>query len=213
MISKTTVLVFILIAVACSSPQSLPPASIDRPPHPSNEVAGNFIHSAHIPNLRYQENVKAYSLGRRIDSTDSSIMHEAGIIYRVENNSAWNLQPGLPSKVPFGDQPPVSVQDNESLLRAEIEVKANEQRALYKYLKKAAEKANGQIDALKESANISRGLLTQNNTLKEKLLQSEQSNKKLSENLLRLKEQLNALMKFYQKKEAEKIKPQFRRKP
>ena len=84
---------------------------------------------------------------------------------------------------------------------------------LYKYLKKAADKANSQIDALKESANISRGLLTQNTVLKEKLILSQENNKQLSENLLKLKEQVQSLMKFYQQKEEEKIKSQFRRKP
>ncbi len=211
--AKTFSLTFILIAVACSSPQSSPPTATDRPPHFSNEVSGNFIHSSDMPDLRHRDTVKAYSLGRRIDDSDNSIMHEGNIIYRVENDSAWNLQPGIPEKLPFGDQPPVSVKDNEGLLRAEIEVKANEQRALYRYLKNAADKASGQIDALKESAKISRELLTQNKALKEKLSLSEQNNKELTENLLQLKEQLQSLMKFHQQKEEEKLKSKFRRTP
>jgi len=196
--------------VACSSPQSIPPSSHDRPPH-FNEVSGNYIHADETPLLRHEESLKAYSLGRRVDHNDSSIMHEESIIYRVENDSAWNLQPGIPAKLPYGDKNPKTVKDDMSLIQAEIEVKANEQRALYNYLKKASQKANGQIDALKESAKISRELLEQNKALKEKLLLSQQSNKSLTEDLIRLKKQVQALMKFYQQKQEEKIKSQFRR--
>ena len=210
--SQLYILTIILIAVACSSPQGIPPSSHDRPPH-FNEVSGNFIHADKTPSLRHEESVKAYTLGRRIDHNDSSIMHEESIIYRVENDSAWNLQPGIPEKLPFGDQKQVFQKDDPRLLKAEIEVKANEQRALYKYLKKAAEKADGQIDALKESAKISRSLLEQNKALKAKLLLSQQTNKRLTHDLSRLKEQVQALMKFYQQKQQEKIKSQFRRKP
>ena len=207
---KATFLVSILIwAAACTSkvPPQLPP----RPPLFINEVSGSSVRTADMPLLRYGENIKAYSVGRHIDPADPSVMHEGSIVYRIERDSAWNLQPGLPPKIPFAGEAAKSVGDNEDALRAEIEVKANEQRLLYRYIKEASEEAAGQMDALQSSAQISRKLLEQNKLLKGRLSESELKNKKLQADLSKVKDQLQVLLKFYKKTQEEKIQSKFRR--
>jgi hypothetical protein len=208
MINKITALVLLIISVACTSKQ----AEIKVVTLPAiNKSIGAVIHQTDKSKLRYGEALKAYSLGRSVDPLDNSVMHEAGILYRLESSSAWNLQPGLPLNMPY-TEPEQKNQDNVEQLKAEIEVKANEQRALYNYLKQAADKASGQIDVLQESTAISHKLLAQNKLLKEKLSFSETQKIKLTEDLLKLKKQIAILLKFYQQKEADKIKSQFRRK-
>ena len=209
---KTLFLLSVLIsAAACSN--STPPQhfSLSERPPLFHEVSGNNIRSVDKPRLRHGETLKAYSLGRRVDAADPSLMHESSIIYRIENDSSWNLQPGLPPKIPFAGESPLIVGDNEDALRAEIEVKANEQRQLYKYMKNASEQVAVQIKDLQSSANISLKLLEQNKLLKNKLTESELKNKKLQQDLSKMQEQLQALFKFYRKNQEEQIKSKFRR--
>ena len=203
----TTVFLF---TAACVS-EKIPPLPENRPSYLSPEVSGAFIRADDLSNLRSRENIKAYSLGRRIDGSDDSLMYEGGVVYRVENESSWNLQPSLAVKLPFSGSSASAVKDNENALRAEIEVKANEQRRLYDYLKNVSKDASGQMKALESSAKIGRQLLDQNKALKERLLSSEQQKQALNSDLVKLKTQLGSLLKFYQKKEEEKIKSKFRR--
>lgn len=206
----TLTLLTLFFAAACSS--SVKPSHPEnRPPVLIQEVSGNYLPTNSKPQFRYPETLKAYALGRRIDKHDPSLMYEGGLVYRVENNSSWNLQPGFPENIPFGGSEPEKFKDNANALKAEIEVKANEQRALYRALKEASDKASGQMDALKVSTQLSRKLLEQNKNLKEKLLQSTAENKKLHADLETLKNQLQSLLKFYQQKQ--QIKSSFRRTP
>ena len=55
-------------------PQSPPPAATD--------------------SLRYPELVRAYHFGRYVDPNDGLVMHEQHVVYRVEENTRWNLHPG-----------------------------------------------------------------------------------------------------------------------
>jgi hypothetical protein len=206
-------LIILLFAVACNSTQPTPPSLTEnRPPLIINEIAGTDISEDTLANLRIGENVKAYSLGRIVDAADSSLMHEGGIIYRIESSSSWNQQPKLPSRLPFAGTPPVIIGDDADLLRAEIEVKANEQRLLYGYIKKAADQATERIDVLSESVDIGQKLVQQNRILQQKLQKSQKNNQKLQKALLNLQDKLKTLLQFHQKKEKEKIHSQFRRK-
>jgi hypothetical protein len=45
--------------------------------------------------VRYPEVVRAYHVGRYIDPNDDLVMHEQHAVYRVEDNTRWNLHPGL----------------------------------------------------------------------------------------------------------------------
>jgi hypothetical protein len=44
--------------------------------------------------VRYPEVVRAYHIGRYVDPNDDLIMHEQHAVYRVEDNTRWNLHPG-----------------------------------------------------------------------------------------------------------------------
>lgn len=205
--------VFLLIlATACTSTNTPSHISTAGPsPLPVSESVQKNEASLDSRKLRQAETLKAYSLGRRVDANDSSLMYEGGIVYRLENDSAWNLQPAIPENIPYGGKTPASLKDNKDALRAEIEVKVNEQRALYQFLKEAGEKAEGQIDALKVSARISRQLLEQNKVLKQKILKNSAEKKKLESEIDKLKNQIQALLNFYrQKQEADS---RFRRTP
>ena len=196
--------------MGCTQSKMAPPHTYS-PSFPIQEVSGTYTAPPEQEKLRHAETLKAYSLGRRIDSNDSSIMHEGGIVYRIENDSAWNLQPNYLEKVPFAGELPVSVKANEAVLRAEIEVKANEQRALYKYLKEASEEANKQLSAIEDSAELSRKLFQQNLSLKERLKNRTNENEAMREELIKLKEQMKALLKFYQNQQINKAKSKYRR--
>ena len=210
---KTLILLLLTFIIsACSSdPEPIPEVPPRKAPILIPDIGGTFIHENDMDKLRYNELLKAYSVGRLEDSIDSDLMHEAHLVYRVENDSAWNLQPGLRSKLPF--QLPTSSKpaDDSKLLEAEIEVKANEQRALYKYLKDASDKASNQIGALEESVQISKKLIMQNNELKKSLSLKDQENEQLHKALNELKKQLQGLLKIQQKKEEINIRSKYRR--
>ena len=90
MINKILLYTLFLVTAACSSKQITPPEMSLPALH---EVGGSYIHEDMKENIRYKETLKAYTLGRSIDPFDNSIMHEGGLIYRVENSPSWNLQP------------------------------------------------------------------------------------------------------------------------
>jgi hypothetical protein len=43
--------------------------------------------------VRYPEVVRAYHFGRYVDPGDDLVMHEQHVVYRVEENTRWNLHP------------------------------------------------------------------------------------------------------------------------
>ena len=46
--------------------------------------------------VRYPEVLRAYHVGRYADPNDDLVMHEQHVLYRVEDNTRWNLHPGRP---------------------------------------------------------------------------------------------------------------------
>jgi hypothetical protein len=44
-------------------------------------------------NIRYPEIVRAYHVGRYADPNDDLVMHEQHVVYRVEENTRWDLRP------------------------------------------------------------------------------------------------------------------------
>jgi len=44
--------------------------------------------------VRYPEVLRAYHFGRYVDPNDGLVMHEQHDVYRVEENTHWNLHPG-----------------------------------------------------------------------------------------------------------------------
>ena len=45
-----------------------------------------------ISAVRYPEVVRAYYFGRYVDPNDELVMHEQHVVYRLEENTRWNLQ-------------------------------------------------------------------------------------------------------------------------
>lgn len=43
--------------------------------------------------VRYPELVRAYHFGRYVDPSDDLVMHEQHVVYRVEENTRWDLHP------------------------------------------------------------------------------------------------------------------------
>jgi hypothetical protein len=70
----------LLFLAACSAA----PRLVLRPQPPAN---------TDISPVRYPEDVRAYHFGRYIDPSDDMVMHEEHVVYRVEENTRWNLHP------------------------------------------------------------------------------------------------------------------------
>jgi len=47
-----------------------------------------------VGSVRHVEVIRAYHLGRYVDSNQPGVMHEQHPVYRVEAESRWNLRPG-----------------------------------------------------------------------------------------------------------------------
>lgn len=78
---KSIYLIPLLFLSACSTQPKL----MLRPQSPSS-TATNAV--------RYPETVRAYHFGRYIDPGDDLVMHDQHVVFRVEENSRWDLHPG-----------------------------------------------------------------------------------------------------------------------
>lgn len=93
--------------------------------------------------VRYDENIKAYSVGRYIDPNDGLVMHEAHPIYRVETTAKWNLHPNGPVNIPGG--PVVGLIDpahQNSPLTPEIAAEITRQKAATQALLQQSQRMN-----------------------------------------------------------------------
>jgi hypothetical protein len=77
---KSFYLLPLLFLSACSTPSKLAL-------HPQSP-------SSATDTLRYPEVVHAYHFGRSVDPHDSLVMHEQHTVFRVEENTRWDLHPG-----------------------------------------------------------------------------------------------------------------------
>src|ERR1700722_1855565 len=57
--------------------------------------------------VRDPDIVRTYHFGRYVDPNDDLVMHEQHLVYRVEENTRWNLHPGPVA----GDLPAVPPRD------------------------------------------------------------------------------------------------------
>ncbi len=78
---KTIYLIPLLFLSACSTTPKL----VLRP-QPPPTAADNSV-------VRYPEIVRAYHFGRYADPNDDSVMHEQHTVFRVEENTRWDLRP------------------------------------------------------------------------------------------------------------------------
>lgn len=101
--------------------------------------------------VRFQEQVKAYPVGRYIDPNDPNILHEAHVLYRREQPARWNRTLQKPTVLPLG--PTFAVVDpallkspiSETLERAFVE-----QTELMKQLQEQNEALDQKISTLEE---------------------------------------------------------------
>ena len=73
----------LLFLTACSTTKTPKLVLQPEPPPPAMDNSS----------LRYPEVVCAYHIGRYADPNDDLVMHEQHVIYRVEENTRWDLQP------------------------------------------------------------------------------------------------------------------------
>jgi len=79
---KTFYLLPLLFLSACSTPKlALRPQQ--PPPATDNST------------VRYPEVIRAYHVGRYADPGDELVMHEQHTVFRVEENTRWDLHPGI----------------------------------------------------------------------------------------------------------------------
>ncbi|HLX69424.1 MAG TPA: hypothetical protein VKV04_07340 [Verrucomicrobiae bacterium] len=78
-------LIPLLFLSACSSTPNY--SLYPQQPAPRNDDSG----------LRYPEVIRAYHFGRYIDPNDGLVMHEQHAVYRVEENTRWDLHTGAAS--------------------------------------------------------------------------------------------------------------------
>jgi len=78
---KTIYLLPLLLLSACSTPK------LALRPLPPPSAAGNSA-------VRYPEVVRAYHVGRYAEPNDDLVMHEQHTVFRVEENTRWDLHPG-----------------------------------------------------------------------------------------------------------------------
>ncbi len=87
---KLILLIMMAIAIAgCNSSQKIPKPAC-------KVIAGRNIPSYAVRTVRDYEIIKIYKTGRRIDSNNSNIMHEAGEMYVISRSPVWNLRPNIP---------------------------------------------------------------------------------------------------------------------
>jgi hypothetical protein len=71
----------LLFLTACSTTPKL----VLRPQQPPPATGNSTV--------RYPEVVRAYHFGRYVDPDDNLVMHEQHVVYRVEENTRWDLHP------------------------------------------------------------------------------------------------------------------------
>jgi hypothetical protein len=78
---KPYYLIPLMFLTACSTAPKLALRPQSPPPAADNST------------VRYPEVVRAYHFGRYVDPNDDLVMHEQHVVYRVEENTRWDLQP------------------------------------------------------------------------------------------------------------------------
>jgi len=77
---KTFYLIPLMFLSACSSTPKVTLRPQSPPPVTDNSA------------VRYPEVVRAYHFGRYVDPNDGLVMHEQHVVYRVEENTRWDLR-------------------------------------------------------------------------------------------------------------------------
>jgi hypothetical protein len=78
---KTFYFIPLMFLTACSTTPKLALSPQSPPPAADNSA------------VRYPEVVRGYHVGRYADPNDDLVMHEQHVVYRVEENTRWDLRP------------------------------------------------------------------------------------------------------------------------
>jgi hypothetical protein len=108
----------LMFLTACST--NRPPTLILRPQQPPPATDNSAV--------RYPEVVRAYHFGRYVDPNDDLVMHEQHVVYRVEENTRWNLHPGPAGGSPLAPAPSRNAAFNPTPVNDTILAEVNSQR-------------------------------------------------------------------------------------
>jgi hypothetical protein len=143
---KTAIPGVALLAALLASCESELPTPDPKPMIPS-VIAGMNVPPDDVENVRYGEAVKQYRSGRYIDPNNTRIMYERNVVYKVEEDAAWNLRPNaalLQSKEPWNPDKPPRILDAQKALYSEMETQIKE-------LKRSAESATKAFEAAQKA--------------------------------------------------------------
>ena len=113
--------------------------------------------------LRTGEQLKEYRLGRYVDPRDPLAMHEAHLMYRVENTAQWDLRPQTQQTIAQRRTTPAvpSVSTNDAVV-AEV----NKQRAATRAFTEQAAALNQKLTDLSKAVSQTEEVAKENLSLK-----------------------------------------------
>jgi hypothetical protein len=132
-----------LLSALFAGCESAPPTPEPKPMIPS-VIAGMNVPPDDVENVRYGEAVKQYRSGRYIDPNNTRVMYERNVVYKVEEDAAWNLRPNaalLRSNEPWNPDRPPRELDSQKALYAEMETQLKDVKRSSEAAAKAAETA------------------------------------------------------------------------
>ena len=176
---KTAVVILLTYLCGCSTPE---PQKEEQKPIIPVKIAGNNIPPNSRERIRYDENIKAYPVGRYIDPNNSRIMYEKTTMYRIEEDPVWNLKPNQPYKIPYSEdaERKKRLTDAEKPLIAELDMQVNHIKRLVNEKntqQQQIELQKKQIDILQKMTLLQGEQNNQFNTI-DKALESETKNLK-----------------------------------
>jgi hypothetical protein len=168
---KLLIYIPLILLPACASKN---PVVVHMPP----VVTGNALSTADMESVRYNENLKAYPVGRYVDPNDGFVMHEAHTIYRVETTAKWNLHPNVypyaPGSLPGG--PVVGIIDpahSDSPVTPEVVAEVDRQKAATQSLIAQGQRMNQVLGQLSKVLPATSQVADENAQLKAQAMATE----------------------------------------
>ncbi|HEY5042036.1 MAG TPA: hypothetical protein VIK53_08535 [Verrucomicrobiae bacterium] len=109
-------LIPLMFLTACSTTPKLTLRPQSPPPAADNSA------------VRYPEVLHAYHFGRYVDPNDDMVMHEQHVVYRVEENTRWNLHPGPAGGSPVSPAPSRDAAFNPTPVNDSVLAEVNAQK-------------------------------------------------------------------------------------
>jgi hypothetical protein len=108
----------LLLLTACST--NRPSALVLQPQQPPPTMDNSAV--------RYPEVVRAYHFGRYVDPNDDLVMHEQHVVYRIEENTRWNLHSDTADSSPLLPAPSRNAAFSPTPVNDAILAEVNSQR-------------------------------------------------------------------------------------